>query len=96
MPDETRQAVREWARRWEQLANQDMVAEDFAAGMADIPAEHVSQEQWDALDHDGRAVWIRLRDDLGEGWMVGRVTSPDAGRQVEWSPGAPPEKLPGS
>jgi hypothetical protein len=92
--EQTRREVREWARRWEQMAKRQMAADDFAAGMAKAPAESVSQQEWDALERDGRAVWLRLRDDLGDEWVVGWASFPDTGRQVEWSPGASPEPLP--
>jgi hypothetical protein len=90
---ETRRAVREWARRWEHTANRQMSAEDSEAGVTRAAAEPVPQHEWDALERDGRAVWIRLCDDLGDEWTVGWTTSTDAGDQVEWSPGAPPEPL---
>jgi hypothetical protein len=90
----TRRDVREWARRWEQMATQEMAADASAAGMVETRAEPVSPQEWDDLERDGRAVWLRLRDDLGDEWVVGWVGFAETGRQVEWSPGAAPEPLP--
>ena len=92
--EQTRREVREWARRWERMAWQEMAAEGFSAGMTKTPAEPVQQHEWDAVERDGRAVWVRLCADLGDEWTVGWASSTDTGRQVEWSPGAPPEPLP--
>lgn len=92
--EEIRRDVREWAKRWEQMAKQEMAAEGSSAGMTDTLAEPVQRHEWDALERDGRAVWIRLCEDLGDEWTVGWASFTDTGRQVEWSPGAPPEPLP--
>jgi hypothetical protein len=92
--EETRRDVREWAKRWEQMAEQEVAAEDFSAGLTKTPVEPVQRHEWDALERDGRGVWIRLCEDLGDEWTVGWASFTDTGRQVEWSPGAPPEPLP--
>jgi hypothetical protein len=90
---QTRDEAREWTRRWERLAEQDMAADAFVAGMQLAPAESVSTEEWDAHQRDGREVWQRVRIDLGEEWLLGWPHFSEDSVEVEWSPGGPKERL---
>lgn len=69
---ETREACREWARRWEDLAWRQMDAQDAQAGVMLEPreAELPSEEEWRAAESEGRQIYEQLRDDLGDGWNL--------------------------
>jgi hypothetical protein len=50
----TRSAIREWASRWEQLAEQEMHSEDVENGMLPGPADPVPPQAWQTIERDGR------------------------------------------
>jgi hypothetical protein len=70
-PD-TREACREWARRWEDLARRQMDAQAAQDGVMLEPreAEFPSEEEWRAAESEGRQIYEQLRDDLGDGWSL--------------------------
>jgi hypothetical protein len=68
--DEARSVARRWNRRWEQLALKQQEAEAFVDGMSSRRVEPVADEEWASLESDGRAVWQRLRGELGSEWSL--------------------------
>ena len=91
--DDTRAAIRGWARRWEELSWQQMHADDVESGMRDGPAEPVPAYAWENIQTDGRALCHRLRRELGEGWRVGWVSFEDGKRHAKSEPDGPVELL---
>lgn len=81
--DASRVALRAWARRWEAVAHRDL-------GQPGEPGA----EEWEALEAEGRAAWLALREDLGQGWEAGWVSFRGEERYVQWSPEAPAEPFP--
>jgi hypothetical protein len=78
-----RRAAREWARRWDAL------------GFATLEDDDEDTPEWRELEHAGRAVWQRLREELGSEYRLGYVTFDDGGkRQVQWAPDGPVEPCP--
>ncbi|MCW3025658.1 MAG: hypothetical protein JWM29_1090 [Solirubrobacterales bacterium] len=92
--ESTRQALRDWARRWDRLAEQDMDAEDIEAGMKIGTSEPVPKEAWNEHEAEGRALWTDLQNELGPDWQVGWLSFPDGVRHVQWTEGALVEPLP--
>ncbi|HLH15116.1 MAG TPA: hypothetical protein VKV16_10035 [Solirubrobacteraceae bacterium] len=68
--DELRAQARAWSKRWDELASQQLRVDSSTADASDGTDRPVTDEQWESLDRDGRAVCGRLRDELGEGWTV--------------------------
>jgi len=68
--DAARSEARRWNRRWEQLALKQQDADAFVDGMNSRQVEPVTDEEWASLERDGRAVWQRLRDELGSNWSL--------------------------
>lgn len=85
----TRSAIRGWASRWEQLAEQKMRCADVEHGMLPGPAEPVSPQAWETIELDGRALCHQLRDELGGRWRVGWVSFEHGQRHVQWETGGP-------
>ena len=86
---DTRSAIRAWAARWEELAWQQMHAEDVANVMRPGPAEPVAARAWQTVEEEGRALCQRLRTELGDGWRVGWVTVEAGRRHVQWEADGP-------
>src|SRR5207244_1536351 len=87
--ESTRAAIREWANRWERLAEQEMHFDDVEASMVDGPAEPVPSQAWEQLDQHGRALCEQLRRALGDEWRVGWVSFEHDQRHVQWETDAP-------
>jgi hypothetical protein len=68
--DEARSEARRWNRRWEQLAFKQQDADAFIHGMSNRRVEPVGNEEWAALERDGRAAWQRLCDELDSEWWL--------------------------
>jgi hypothetical protein len=68
--DEVRAQARAWGTRWDELVTAQLHADWYASGTSHSAAAPVSEEQWDLLERDGRAVCKRLQDELGEEWLV--------------------------
>ena len=87
--DETKNVVRAWARRWDELALQDLDA-DYG-DTPELAHLAVSADVWAEHETDGLAAWHRLRQELGDRWRLGRVSWPDGRRHVQWEPDGPLE-----
>jgi hypothetical protein len=68
--DEARAQARAWARRWDELSTAQMQAQAFMDGMSTTYEEPVADEQWASLQRDGRAIYRRLQEELGEEWVL--------------------------
>ena len=92
---ETREALRDWAKRWDVLASQDLRAESIEAGMTTGSTQRVTNEVWEENHRERRALWVALQQELGPGWQVGWWTSYEDGvRNVKWTPEGPVESVP--
>lgn len=92
--DGTKQRVRAWAVRWDELATQDMYA-DYGH-TPELADKAVPAEVWSEHEREGLAVWRDLKRELGDEWRVGWVSFPDGRRHVQWEPDGPVELcLPG-
>jgi hypothetical protein len=90
----TRATIREWATRWEQLAQQEMHFDDVENGMLPGPAEPVSPQAWETIDREGRGLCSRLRNELGDRWRVGWVSVEHEQRHVQWKADRPVTPMP--
>ena len=75
LSDETVRAVRAWAGRRDRLAYREI-------DEPDLP-----EREWADVDREGETLWLRLREELGGGYRVGRRMSEDGDRFVQWEPG---------
>jgi hypothetical protein len=92
---ETRKAIREWAKRWDVLAWQDLRAEWVEAGRTAGSTQRVSDEAWEENDRERRALWGALHQELGPGWQVGWSKHYEGDvLNVQWTPDGPLEPLP--
>ena len=89
LSDETRTRARAWARRWDELASQDLEAN--YGDTPELAHKTVPPEVWAEHEQEGNRVWSLLRPELGEGWRVGMVSFPDGRRHVQWEPDGPLE-----
>jgi hypothetical protein len=85
----TRSAIRGWANRWEQLAEQDMHSADVKHGMLPGTAEPVPRHAWETIERDGRALCHQVREELGDRWRVGWVSFEHGQRHVQWKTDGP-------
>ena len=90
----TRRALRQWARRWDRLAAQDMDAEAIEAGMRSGSTQPVSAAAWEEHERDGRVLWATVQQELGPDWQVGWPSFADGARHVQWTPNGPVQPLP--
>jgi hypothetical protein len=92
---ETREAIREWAKRWDVLASQDLHAETIEDGMMTGSTRRVPEEIWEENDRERRAFWVTLQTELGPDWRVGWSKHFEDGvLNVRWTPDGPLEPLP--
>lgn len=100
--DGTRENLRAWQKRWDELAWHDLGAEaDLHAletgSPVDTPdgkpATPVPADVWARHDRDGRAIWAEMLGELGPDWKVGWRVPNIAGYWVQWAPGAAAEQL---
>jgi hypothetical protein len=92
---ETREAIREWAERWDVLAWQELHAEWVEAGTMTGSTPRVPEEIWEENDRERRALWVILQKELGPGWQVGWSKHYEDGvLNVQWTPDGPLEPLP--
>ena len=90
----TKQRVRAWALRWDELATQDLEA-DYG-DTPELAHKAVPPETWAEHEREGRAAWLELQQDLGDTWRVGWVSFPGGRRHVQWEADGPVELcLPG-
>jgi Family of unknown function (DUF6188) len=68
--NEARTRARAWARRWDELNTAQIQAQAFIDGMSGTYVEPVPDAQWVSLERHGRAIFRRLQEELGEGWVV--------------------------
>ncbi len=91
----TREALRDWAKRWDVLATRELNAEAVEAGMMTGSTERVPDEMWEENNRERRALWVALREELGPDWRVGWWRKYEGGvLYVQWTPDGPVEPLP--
>jgi hypothetical protein len=92
-----REALREWAKRWEALANAQLRIDGGQNQTPDGLADVASQQAWEDLAGNGQSLCEQLRRELGGGWRVGWVVFHDDQRHVQWAKDEPPSLfLPGA
>lgn len=100
--EETREVLRSWQRRWDELASHDMAAEDVRYALQQgwpletldgKPREPTPYEVWAAHERQGQEIWGALRDELGSDWKVGWPATGGDGYWVRWFPEGPAERL---
>src|ERR1035441_6957810 len=67
----TREAIRDWAKRWDVLAMQDLDADAIEAGMRTGSTQRVPDEIWEENTRERCALWVALQEELGSDWQVG-------------------------
>jgi hypothetical protein len=91
----TREEIRDWAKRWDVLAWQDLHAEWFEDGMMTGSTQRVPNEMWEENDRERRALWVKLQEELGPRWQVGWSKHFEDGvLNVQWTPDGPLEPMP--
>lgn len=90
----TRETIRDWAKRWDELAMHDLDAAAVEAGMRAGSTQPVPDEMWEENTRERRALWVGLQEELGSDWQVGwsRYHEGDA-LYVRWTPDGPVERL---
>jgi hypothetical protein len=92
--EDTRDATRAWARRWEELAWQWMDDYDVQSASRPGRAEAVPTSAWFDVEQEQEQLCQRLREELGPPWRVALVSfdddsPPDERMRVQWERGGP-------